>query len=82
MTNGAVLAAKSVLTGITVPYGIYAGVPARLVRLRFDPETIESLVGMAWWDWPIENIRKAIPILQSPLSPTSIEQLRTVGPNL
>lgn len=79
LANGVVLAAKAVLVGPTEPYGIYAGVPARLVRHRFDPPTIAALLEAAWWDWPIEVIRRAIPTLQQPLRPESLDRLRAIG---
>ncbi len=32
------------------PYGIYGGVPAKLIRWRFDPHQVEFLVRSCWWD--------------------------------
>ena len=75
LENGAVLAAQSVLTNPTEPYGVYAGAPARLVRKRFDEGTIAALLELAWWDWPVVHIRSVIPILQQPLTPRSLERL-------
>lgn len=33
------------------PYEIWAGNPARLIRKRFDDETIEKLLQSKWFDW-------------------------------
>ncbi|MDH5184911.1 MAG: CatB-related O-acetyltransferase [Gammaproteobacteria bacterium] len=63
--SGAVIAACSVVTKDIPPYAIVAGNPAKIIRQRFDQETIESLLEIAWWDWPIENIKQAWPLILS-----------------
>ena len=55
--NGAVIGAGSVVTKDVEPYGIVAGNPAKLVRKRFSPETIDYLERLGWWDWDVETIR-------------------------
>lgn len=59
--DGAVIAARSVVTGNVPPYAIVGGVPARIIRMRFDERTIERLLETAWWTWPVEKIRCSIP---------------------
>lgn len=63
--NGAVIAARSVVTKDVPPYAIVAGSPARVVKYRFDEETIAALQAIAWWDWPQEKIEGALPLLMS-----------------
>jgi virginiamycin A acetyltransferase len=63
--NGAVVAARSVVTRDVAPYSIVAGNPARHVRFRFPEETIAALQAIAWWDWPLERIKEAWPLLLS-----------------
>lgn len=53
---GAMVAARSVVARDVPPYSVVAGNPARVVRSRFDPETVAALLEIAWWDWPIERI--------------------------
>ena len=48
--DGAVIGAGSVVTGNVEPYGIYAGVPAKKLRSRFDDETVEKLLKFRWWE--------------------------------
>ncbi len=55
--DGAVVGARSVVTKDLEPYGIYAGVPAKLIRKRFSDPAIEALMDIEWWNWPLEKIR-------------------------
>ena len=48
--NGAVIAARSVVTQDVPPYAIVGGTPARLIRFRFDEETIDRMQQVNWWD--------------------------------
>lgn len=54
--DGAVLAAGAVVTKPVPPYAVVAGVPATVIKYRFDEETIKKLLQMQWWDWPLERI--------------------------
>lgn len=56
--DGAILASHSVITKNVEPYSIVGGNPAKLIRKRFDDETIAKLVNLKWWDWPLEKITK------------------------
>ncbi len=54
--DGAIIGAKSVVTHDVEPYTIVAGNPARMVKKRFDGETIKRLLKIQWWNWPIQTI--------------------------
>lgn len=54
--HGAIIAAKSVVASDVPPFGVVAGNPARLIRMRFDDHIIDDLLDIAWWDWPLETI--------------------------
>jgi acetyltransferase-like isoleucine patch superfamily enzyme len=56
--HGAVIAAGAVVTKDVPPYAVVGGVPAKIIKMRFEPEQIEELLKIAWWDWPEERIRK------------------------
>ena len=63
--DGAVIAAGAVVTKEVQPYSIVAGNPAVVVSTRFDQNTIEHLLQLRWWDWPIEHIRRKAKFLMS-----------------
>ncbi|MCR4656296.1 MAG: CatB-related O-acetyltransferase [Lachnospiraceae bacterium] len=58
--DGAVIGAGTVVTKNIDPYGIYAGVPARKLRDRFDKDIAEKLLEYQWWNkgeaWIKEHI--------------------------
>lgn len=56
--DGAVIAAKSVVTGDVPSYTIVGGNPAKCIRQRFEPDVIEKLIAIAWWHWDIQKITR------------------------
>ncbi|MCF2856975.1 Vat family streptogramin A O-acetyltransferase [Pseudoalteromonas sp. SMS1] len=54
--NGAIIASKSVVTQDVPPYSIVGGNPAKVIRMRFEQPVIDTLLNIAWWDWPAEKI--------------------------
>ena len=63
--DGAVVGAGAVVASNIPAYGIAAGNPAKLVRMRFSSQQIEALLRICWWNWPIEVIEKVMPSLLS-----------------
>jgi acetyltransferase-like isoleucine patch superfamily enzyme len=63
--HGAVIAAQSVVTKDIPPYAIVGGNTARLLRYRFDEQTIERLLELKWWDWPAERVNRNLPLMIS-----------------
>lgn len=55
--NGAVVAARAVVTRDVPAYAVVAGNPARIVRWRFSEETRCALEQTHWWNWPDNEVR-------------------------
>jgi acetyltransferase-like isoleucine patch superfamily enzyme len=55
--NGAIVAAGAVVTRDVPPYAVVAGVPARIIRYRFEPQQIAALEALKWWDKDIEWLK-------------------------
>jgi acetyltransferase-like isoleucine patch superfamily enzyme len=54
--DGAVVAARAVVTKDVRPYAIVAGVPAAEIKRRFDDATVEFVHSLRWWEWPDAKI--------------------------
>lgn len=59
--DGAVIGARAVVTRDVAPYAVVVGNPAKVVKFRFDEETIERLLALKWWDWSGAQIERAMP---------------------
>lgn len=59
--SGAIIATRSVVTKDVPPFAVVGGNPAKIIRMRFDDATIEQLLDIAWWDWPVEKITENLP---------------------
>jgi acetyltransferase-like isoleucine patch superfamily enzyme len=60
--DGAVIATKSVVTKDVPPYAIVGGIPARVIKYRFDEKTIATLLQIKWWDLPDDEIEKKLAV--------------------
>jgi acetyltransferase-like isoleucine patch superfamily enzyme len=56
--DGAIIAAGAVVVKDVPAYAIVGGVPAKVLRLRFDPEEIEFLLRLSWWHKDIAWIKQ------------------------
>ncbi len=58
--NGAVIAARTVVTKDVPSYAIVAGNPGEVKKYRFDVSTCDALYKIGWWYWSDEKIKENI----------------------
>ncbi|WP_108649287.1 CatB-related O-acetyltransferase [Dongshaea marina] len=62
--DGAIIAARAVVTRNVAPYTLVAGTPAKEIRKRFSESDIAKLQQLQWWNWPQEKIEQLLPFIQ------------------
>jgi acetyltransferase-like isoleucine patch superfamily enzyme len=58
--DGAIIASGAVVVKDVAPYTIVGGVPAKIIRKRFDVEIVEFLLKFKWWDKPIDWLKENV----------------------
>ena len=75
--HGAVVGSNALVTKNVPPYAIVGGVPAKVIKYRFDEATIEALLHTEWWALPDEEIQQYAHLIQEP--DKFIQQFKLVG---
>jgi virginiamycin A acetyltransferase len=63
--DGAIVAARSVVSRNVPPYAVVAGNPAKVMKPRFDAATVRRLLAVAWWNWPVDKISRNLDAIRS-----------------
>ena len=57
IADGVIIGAGAVVTKDLPPYAIAGGVPAKIIRYRFEKEEISQLLLSKWWDLDIDFLK-------------------------
>lgn len=72
--NGAVVASGAIVTRDVAPYSIVAGIPAKPVRARLDPDLAARIEALRWWDWSHDALRDALQDFRTLSVPAFLEK--------
>lgn len=64
--NGAVIGAGSIVTKDVPAYSIVVGSPAKILKYRFNQETIDLLERSKWWEYTPENLMNYYDLINNP----------------
>lgn len=77
--HGCVVGAGAVVVHDLPPYSVAVGVPAKVIKRRFDDRTVERLLELAWRDWDEAIISGAASLLLRDLSDATLDALEVYG---
>ena len=66
--NGAVVGSNALVTKDVPPYAIVGGVPAKVIKYRFDDSVIDALLSIRWWELADEELEGYAPYINNPES--------------
>lgn len=65
--DGAVIAARSVVTKDVPPFAVYGGNPGKVLKYRHSDEDIAALSKIQWWNWTDEVLNERLPLMMEDL---------------
>jgi len=81
--DGCIVGAGSVVTRDVPPYAICGGIPAKVIKYRFDESTIKTLLELRWWQYdltampglPYDRPQDAIAAIRAAILAGSLQQM-------
>jgi virginiamycin A acetyltransferase len=66
--DGCVIGERSLVKGKCESFGVYAGIPAKLLKKRFPEEVTKELLEVQWWNWSEEKMLRNAPFFDTDLT--------------
>jgi acetyltransferase-like isoleucine patch superfamily enzyme len=76
--DGVIIGTKSLVTKDLDAFGVYGGVPAKLLKYRFSLRIIRELKKIKWWDLPPELLKRNINIFYEKNIPSAVAKLSSL----
>lgn len=57
ISDGCIVGAGAVVTKNMPPYSVVGGIPAKLIKYRFEEKDIQKLINLKWWDLDIVYLK-------------------------
>lgn len=80
--NGAILASGTVVTKDIPDYAIVGGVPGRVIKFRFEKDTIKRLQDVKWWDWPYDVLKQYRHLFELEVTQETLNQMEQIKERL
>ena len=64
--SGAIIGTNAMVAKDIPPYAIAVGNPIKIIKYRFDDETIKKFLAIKWWNWDLKKIYENIPLMNNP----------------